>query len=390
MNFANTYYSESPSPSDILNIDTTQIRNILKKKSFNSVIEYMPVYSNKFIPTREQSQNISHNIIKLTYDLTKYFLEQNKLQNDGGKCPIINENQVVNYELYYDLLLNIFSSIFIVNENEIKIIDFDNNINLFNYLHGLYSLKRLLNPEEHFDPENTCGRQVEFFIKYVVRDITNLYFTLIYSEIYLDEIIGAFARVTINRETIELRNCTISLNSIADKGTIVNVAGFGYFLNFIGGQTSYELGLWNTKDSADLIYYNPFVEEIFIIDSKYYSGVKNSIIYKENLIFIQCLLYFFQNWLSTKSQIFNIISQINIQNIYMGDFIFLHNKNGDNKNIFNYTDLYNIFMFINGDNYLKNKLLGLIVNNYKFTDYLKDILNNPSLFFNNERQRNYF
>ena len=73
----------------------------------------------------------------------------------------------------------------------------------------------------------------------------------------------------------------------------------------------------------------------------------------------------------------------------MGDFIFLHNENGNNKNIFNYTDLYNIFMFINGDNYLKNKLLGLIINNYKFTDYLKDILNNPSLFFKNERQRDY-
>lgn len=387
MNFTDTYYSESPSPSNILNIDTTQIRNILKKKSFDSVIEYKPVYTN--IPTREQSQNISHNIIKLTYNLTKYFLEQNKIRNDREKCPIINENQVINYESYYDLLINILSNIFIINTDGIDIINFYNNINLFNYLHGLYSLKRLLNPEEHFDPENTCGRQVEFFIKYVVRDITNFYFTLIYSKNNIAEIIDAFARVVINRESIELKNCTLSLNSRGDKGTIVNVAGFGYFLNFIGGQTSYELGLWNTKDSADLIYYNPFVEEIFIIDSKYYSGVKNSIINKENLIFIQCLLYFFQNWLSTRSQIFNIISHINIQNIYMGDFIFLHNENGNNKNIFNYTDLYNIFMFINGDNYLKNKLLGLIINNYKFTDYLKDILNNPSLFFKNERQRDY-
>ncbi|MBR2022223.1 MAG: hypothetical protein IJ997_00880 [Mycoplasmataceae bacterium] len=412
MNFANTDYSESPPPSSILSYnfsDGNLSNNFQQNCSDFDIINYKNVNTYHL-----DHKDVSNNIIKLTLDLTKNFLYKSRISNNS-KCPkLISNDDHVNDEIhrcviqnsancYYNSLLQIINNLFIINfdnynnryiqinENFFNMMM--NNNNIFEYFRKIYSIKRNLNPNERFDDPKQCGRQVEFFIKYVVRDITNIYFILTHNpNINNEGIIQKFTNAVfniINPETNSVDNyigndghLEITNNvSPYGGGTIIKINyynKFDLFFNFTKGQSSYELNLWSSDDSADFIYYYPYLNELFFIDSKYY--YHNTISNKTYLIYIQCMLYFLQNWLSRNSYLNNYFRQKNM-NFYAGALIFFSNNNQISRDFLKYANIMNVIGELNNQSELRDKLLGLTVNNYKFTDYLGAILQNTRNYF---------
>lgn len=402
------YPEETSCASSVMDLPTGILTNFPYTNSFSlENIKYHTLSRKRDLTGR--SILISQNILKFTFDVTKYFLGWTK-QTAEHKCPDVIENQ--DARNYKTLITLIFDNLFKVEGPAIntrsasktsyyeQLDKYNFNINedifngdfLFWCLLGLYFIKRNLNPREQVDGIAQCGRQVEFFIKYVVRDITNIYYMFMHSDLNITDLISSYTAIIVNGNlaSVDCSYFLLGKNTNGDKGIIVWSKGNNrYFLNFVGGQTSSQLDVTFTTDSADLIYMDPLVNDLYIFDSKYYSS--NNILNKGPFIFIQCLLYFLQNWMSLESQImFN-----DINNIYLGYFIFIYNRNRliDTKGYCNYTSIKDLLAYIAGNQNLYDELLKPIVigeQNYKFTEYLKLLITSLSSSFPQFHQINIF